>query len=198
MPKTMTDALLKILNQTRSKDVFPSLEIKEAIVDAFFPENTNILTQNLSNVTSAFYGLLLKNIGATFGNDKMDSHSKKLFYELGKLKTMQALEVNPKIERDTRTFAAVVIYAIYNSSPEYNFKIIKYTPKNTIIELAGVDRYLKILTELGIVEHITIPTFLPFVEGIKDIVKFDCEIEYTFERTDQNFNIKSVYNIKQN
>ncbi|MCV9933933.1 hypothetical protein OIU80_16745 [Flavobacterium sp. LS1R47] len=193
----MKQTLLKNLGQTRSNDVFPSLELKEEIVNAFFPENTPSLVQNLSNVTGAFYGLLLKDIGATYGNDKMDNHSKKLFYELGKLKTIQAFGAYPKLEKDTRAFAAVVIYALYNSSPEYNFKIIKYTPKNTIIELTGVDRYLKILTELGIVKYITIPTLLPFVEGIKEIVNIDCEIEYTFEETDQNFNIKSVYNIKQ-
>lgn len=193
----MRQTLLKNLGQTRGNDIFPSLELKEEIVNAFFPEDTTSLTQNLSNVTSAFYGLLLKDIGETYGNDKMDKHSKKLFYELGKLKTMQAFGVHPKLEKDTRTFAAVIIYAIYNSSPEYNFKIIKYTPKNTIIELTGVDRYLKILTELGIEKYITIPTFLPFVEGIKEIMNIACAIEYTFEKTDKNFNIKSVYNIKQ-
>ncbi|KIC01228.1 hypothetical protein OA88_15410 [Flavobacterium sp. JRM] len=193
----MKETLLKNLEKTRGNDIFPSLELKEEIVNAFFPESTSSLTQNLSNVTGAFYGLLLKDIGETYGYDKMDNHSKRLFYELGKLKTIQAFGVHPKLEKDTRAFAAVVIYALYNSSPEYNFKIIKYTPNNTIIELTGVDRYLRILTELGIEKHITIPTLLPFVEGIKEIVNINCEIEYTFEITDQNFNIKSVYNIKQ-
>lgn len=193
----MKQTLLNNLDQSRSKDIFPSLEVKEEFINAFFPEDALTLTQNLSNVTSAFYGLLLKDIGTTFGIDKMDSHSKKLFYELGKLKTTQTFEAYPKLEKDTRAFAAVVIYSVYNSSPEYNFKIIKYTPKNTIIELAGVDRYLKILTQLGIEKHITFPTLLSFVEGIKDTVQIDCEIDCTFEITDQNFNIKSVYNIKQ-
>ncbi|MDP5199121.1 hypothetical protein [Flavobacterium sp. DG2-3] len=193
----MKDLLLQNLEQSRSKDVFPSLELKEEIVNTFFPENTFVLTQNLSQVTSAFYGLQLKIIGETYGYDKIDEHSKKLFYELGKLKTMQAFAANPKLEKDTRAFAAVVIYSIYNSSPEYNFKILKYSPKDSTIELTGVDRYLKILTQLGIEKHVTIPTFLPFVEGIKEIVNIDCEISYTFEKTDNNFNIKSVYNVKQ-
>lgn len=193
----MKKVLLKNLERSRGKDVFPSLTLKEEILEAFFPEDAVTLTQNLSNVTSAFYGLLLKDIGVTFGNDKIDNHSKKLFYELGRLKTMQAIEAHPKLERDTRAFAAVVIYAIYNSSPEYNFKILKYSPKNTILELTGVDRYLKILSQLGIDEHVTIPTFLPFVEGVKDVLNIDCDIEYTFEKRDQDFNIKSVYNIKQ-
>ena len=122
----MKKVLLKNLERSRGKDVFPSLTLKEEILEAFFPEDAVTLTQNLSNVTSAFYGLLLKDIGVTFGNDKIDNHSKKLFYELGRLKTMQAIEAHPKLERDTRAFAAVVIYAIYNSSPEYNFKILKY------------------------------------------------------------------------
>ncbi|MDQ6531948.1 hypothetical protein [Flavobacterium sp. LHD-85] len=192
----MGQTLLKNLDLSRNKDVFPSSEIKDEMLNAFFPENAVALTQNLSSVTAAFYGLLLQNIGAAFGNDKMDEHSKKLFYELGKLKTMQAFQIYPALEKDTRTFAAVVIYAIYNSSPEYNFRIIKYTPENTIVELTGVDRYLKILTQLGIEKHLTIPTFLPFVEGIKEIVNIPCQIDCTFEKIDHNFNIKSVYNIK--
>lgn len=193
----MKEVLLKNLDQSRSNDVFPTLEIKEEMVNAFFPEDTFALTQNLSSVTAAFYGIMLKNIGASFGTDKMDEHSKKLFYELGKLKAWQAFQIQPTLKRDTRAFAAVVIYALYNSSPEYNFRIIKYTPENTILELTGVDRYLKILTQLEIVEHITIPTFLPFVEGIKGYVNIPCEIDYTFEKIDTDFNIKAVYNIKQ-
>lgn len=193
----MKEVLLKNLDKGRSNDFFPTEEIKKELVTAFFPEDTFTLTQNLSGVTAAFYGLLLKNIGTAYGEDKMDEQSKKLFYQLGKLKTMQAFEANPTLKKDTRTFAAVVIYAIYNSSPEYSFKILKYTPENSIVELNGVDRYLKILTELGIEKHITIPTFLPFVEGIKEIVNIPCEIDYTFEKIDNNFNIRSVYNIKQ-
>lgn len=193
----MKQVLFKNLGESRNRDIFPSQEVKESLVNAFFPEDTLTLTQNLSSVTAAFYGLLLKNIGAAFGNDKMDEHSKKLFYELGKLKTMQAFQVHPALEKDTRTFAAVVIYTIYNSSPEYHFRILKYSPENTIVELTGVDRYLKILTELGIEKHITIPTFLPFVEGIKEIVNIPCQIDYTFEQTNDDFTIKSVYNIKQ-
>lgn len=193
----MKQVLLQNLDESRSKDIFPSLEIKENLVNAFFPEDTLALTQNLSSVTAGFYGLLLKNIGAAFGNDKMDEHSKKLFFELGKLKTIQAFQLYPALEKDTRAFAAVVIYTIYNSSPEYNFRLLKYTPENTILELTGVDRYLKILTELGIEKYITIPTFLPFVEGIKEVVNIPCQVDYTFERTNQDFAIKSVYSIKQ-
>ncbi|OUL59905.1 MULTISPECIES: hypothetical protein [unclassified Flavobacterium] len=193
----MKQTLLKNLSQARSKDVFTSQDLKEEIINFFFPENTFELTQNLSNVTSAFYGLLLRDIGVTYGNDKIDNHSKKLFYELGKLKTKQAIEIYPKLEKDARAFALVVIFAIYNSSPEFNFRIIEFTPENTIIELTGVDRYLKVLTELGIEKHVTIPTFLPFLEGIKDILNIDCEIDYTFEKIDKKFNIKSIYHIKQ-
>lgn len=193
----MTRTLLKNLRQSRGKDVFTSEDLKEKIINIFFPENTFVLTQNLSNVTSAFYGLLLKDIGATYGNDKIDNHSKKLFYELGRLKTMQAIGVYPELEKDTRAFAMVVIYAVYNSSPEFNFRIIEFTPQSTTVELTGLDRYLKVLTELGIEKHVTIPTFLPFVEGIKDVLNIDCEINYTFKKIDENFNIKSVYTIKQ-
>jgi len=147
-------------------------------------------------VTSAFYGLLLKNIGEEIGNENIDLQSKKLFYQLGKLKTLQALEMNPKLERNARSFAIVLISAIYNASPEYIFTIEKYTKKNTTIILTGVDRYLRILTELEIAQYVTFPTLLPFLQAINDTLEINCEIEYNFNTSEKENEAQCIYNFK--
>lgn len=192
----MKQNLLKNLEPARGNDVFPCNDLKEEIIDVFFPKSVFDLTQNLSNVTSAFYGLMLKTIGEEIGYEKIDLHSKKLFYQLGKLKTIQALEMNPKLEKNTKSFAIVLISAIYNASPEYNFNIEKYTDENTIITLTGVDRYLRVLTELGIDNYVTFPTLLAFVEGIKDALNLNCKIEYNFEKLEKKNETRCVYNFK--
>lgn len=141
---------------------------------------------------------MLKNIGNELGNEKIDNYSKNLFYELGKLKTKQALEMHSKLEKDTRAFAIVLISAIYNASPEYDFNIENYTVEHTTIVLSGVDRYLRILTELGIDSFVTFPTLIPFMNGIKDTLNIDCNIEYTFEKLEKNNEAICVYNFKMN
>ena len=192
----MKQSLLNNLEPLRGNDSFPSINLKHEIIDLFFPQNTSELTQNLSNVTSAFYGLLLKNIGEEIGNENIDLQSKKLFYQLGKLKTLQALEMNPKLERNARSFAIVLISAIYNASPEYIFTIEKYTKKNTTIILTGVDRYLRILTELEIAQYVTFPTLLPFLQAINDTLEINCEIEYNFNTSEKENEAQCIYNFK--
>lgn len=192
----MKQNLLTNLESLRGNDIFPSDPLKEEIIDLFFPQNTSELTQNLSNVTGAFYGLLLKNIGEEIGYENIDLHSKKLFYQLGKLKTLQALEMNPKLERNAKAFAIVLISAIYNASPEYIFTIEKYTEKNTTITLTGVDRYLRILTELKIAEYVTFPTLLPFLQAINDTLEINCEIEHNFNASEKENEAKCVYIFK--
>lgn len=175
----MKKQLLKTIASIRGNDIYPSGEIKNEIINTFFPDNTSKLVQDLSGVTGAFYGILLKTVGEEFGNSKIDNISKKVFYELGKLKAQQATEIYPELPIDKRAFAIVLISAIYNASPEYSFKLIKYEAEHTIIELNGVDRYLRILNQLNISKHVTFPTLIPFFEGIKDSLNINCKFSYT-------------------
>ncbi len=175
----MKNKLLESINSIRGNDIYPSDEIKNEIINSFFPNSTSELVQDLSGVTGAFYGILLKTVGEEFGNSKIDDISKKVFYELGKLKAQQAKEIYPNMPFDTRAFAMVLISAIYNASPEYSFNVIKYDAKHTIIELNGVDRYLRILNQLNISEYVTFPTLIPFFEGIKDSLNINCKFLYT-------------------
>ena len=74
--------------------------------------------------------------------------------------------------------AFVIVSAIYNASPEYVFEIIELSPNKTIFKLDGIDRYLRILSQLDIEHHITFPVLIPFMEGIKNALDLDCKIEF--------------------
>lgn len=189
----MKKRLLEDLKQIRKNDYYGTVELEVELQDSLFPSSTEELTLDLSNVTSAFYGLMLKNIGNEIGLDKIDGISKSTFYDLGKAKSSQCetkMEILPK---DTRVFFIVLTSAIFNASPEYSFKIIKYSKEKTVFELNGVDRYLRILNELEISNYITFPTLIPFMNGIKDYFEINCKIEYDLEINNETNEVKCVY-----
>jgi len=177
----MENTLMKDLHLIRNKDEYLEKEIEKVCNDTFFPKSTLELTLDLSNVTSAFYGLALKNIIELVDANAANIISEKIFYDLGRIKTQQCKTKYQSLPDDTTAFAFVVISAIYNASPEYSFNIIKLSPKNTSIKLEGIDRYLRILTQLKIDQHIKFPTLIPFMKGIKDELQLDCEIDYEIE-----------------
>lgn len=154
------------LSELREKDKYPNDEFKEKMIDTFFPKSANNLTQDLSNVTSAFYGFLLVKISKVLGSDQIDTLSRELFYELGKLKTNQATEKMKDMPYDTRAFAIISLSAIYNASPEYQISIEEFSQNHTVFILTGTDRYHKIAKNLGIDEHLSWPTLTPFMEAI--------------------------------
>ncbi len=44
----------------RAKDTYPDEEVKAHLIDKSFPKSAEDMTLKLSNVTAAFYGLMLK------------------------------------------------------------------------------------------------------------------------------------------
>jgi hypothetical protein len=160
----------------RKNDVYSDDVIKKRIIKDFFPESASSLTQDLSNVTSAFYGFLLQKAGVLAGFDNVNSLSEELFYELGKLKTDQACQKMSDLPRDTRAFAIIAISAIFNASPEYIFSVEKFTSDHTIINLSGEDRYHKIASMLGFAEYLQWPTLTPFMRAINDTLNLQSEI----------------------
>lgn len=169
---------MKDVHLIREKDVYLTQEIEKACIDNFFPTTTTELTLDLSNVTSAFYGLALKSIYELYGKESVNSISEKIFYDLGRIKTQQCKSKLPNFPQNTKAFAFVIISAIYNASPEYTFEVIKFTTDETIIKLEGIDRYLRILSQLEIDEYVKFPTLLPFMNGIKDELQLDCNIDF--------------------
>lgn len=172
----MKNKLMTDLNAVRINDVYLHHEIEATCKASLFPENTLQLALDQSNVTSAFYGLALKNIITLYGKDAANIISEKIFYDLGRIKTQQCREKLQDFPRDTTAFAYVIISAIYNASPEYNFQIIEFSPRETCVKMFGIDRYLRILSQLEIDSHIDFPTLIPFMKGINDELGLDCKI----------------------
>jgi hypothetical protein len=109
------------------------------------------------------------------------------------------LDKYESIPKDSRTFLIVLISAIYNASPEYSFKILEFTKQRSVFELNGIDRYLRILNNLSISEHITFPTLIPFMNGIKDYYKINSSMNVDFEIINEDTNeIKCIYKFELN
>ena len=77
----------------RAKDTYPDEEVKAYLVEKTFPRSAEEMTLKLSNVSAAFYGLMLAHIGDRFGWREADTISKAVFRKLGQLKTREALEL---------------------------------------------------------------------------------------------------------
>ena len=174
------------MKDIRGKDKFPDNELEEHLLQKVFPGTTEELALRLSNVTSAFYGLTLMIIGQRCGWDKVDSISRSLFKELGRLKTIEAQEREVDIPKDTRALAIVLISAIYTSSPEYNFEFLKYTPEETVMRIFGACRYYRIAKKLNIEKHISWPSLTPFFEGIAQQLGIECKVGMEINRLEDN------------
>lgn len=161
----------------RAKDTYPDEEVKAYLVDKTFPKNAEELTLKLSNVSAAFYGLMLAHVGDRFGWKEADAISKSVFRKLGQLKTKEALEMGVDVPKDSRAPALVFITAVHSASPEYNFEVFEYLPEETAIRVFGISRYDRIAKKLNIERHLTWPELIPFFEGVVQEMGIKCKIE---------------------
>jgi CRP-like cAMP-binding protein len=161
----------------RAKDIYPDEEVKAHLVEKTFPRSAEDMTLKLSNVTAAFYGLLLAHVGDRFGWQEADAISKSVFRKLGRLKTREALEVGVDVPKDSRALALVFITAVHSASPEYNFEVFEYLPHETTIRVFGISRYDRIAKKLDIERYLTWPELLPFFEGVAEEMGVKCKIE---------------------
>lgn len=190
--------LIEQLDPLRGNDHYPSQEIKDQLIQSYLPTSVSDLALNLSNITSQFYALLLQSIGAKYGVAAVQEHSETLFHHLGRVKAEQALLKDPNMPRDCRAFIFVLISAIYTSSPEYTFTVKKFTADETIVSLAGIDRYHRAAKQFGIDTMLCFPTLLAFMEGIKDYLELN-EVEITASDTsyDANSKVTNTYTFKK-
>ncbi|MDV7695788.1 hypothetical protein N6B72_02535 [Chryseobacterium soli] len=189
----MKTKLLEDLQVLRREDVYLTQEIETKCKDHFFPAGVNELTLDLSNVTSAFYGLALKNIGEEYGVQGIKKISEKVFYDLGRLKAIQCKSKLEDFPADTTALALVVISAIYNASPEYTFEILTFSPNETSIKLTGVDRYLRVLSQLELDSYIDFPVLIPFFEGIRDELNLTCTIDFESDMNKEENKTNTTY-----
>ena len=182
----------------RRYDYFPVGPSEKDLVNAFFPKTVSELTKDLSNVTSAFYGIFLESLTGVVADSEIDQISKRFFYRLGRMKTAAILNdynEHPILPKDARGIAIVLISAIYNASPEYNFTITHYAEEKCVITLTGKDRYYRISTQLGIEELLTWPTLTPFFEGINDELNLNCVITPVVRKLATDGSCDIEYNI---
>ena len=168
-----------LIADIRRYDCFPAGPTEKELVNTFFPKTVSDLTKDLSNVTAAFYGIFLESLTDVVAGSEIDSISRKFFHRLGRMKTAAILNQYgglPILPADARGIAIVLISAIYNASPEYNFTISHYAEDRCVITLTGKDRYYRIATQLGIEQLLTWPTLTPFFEGINDELELNCDI----------------------
>jgi CRP-like cAMP-binding protein len=161
----------------RNQDTYPDEEVKAYLVDKTFPKSAEVMMLRLSNVSAAFYGLMLRHVGEQFGWNEVDALSMRVFRDLGRLKTKEALENGIDVPKDCRALALVFITAVHSASPEYNFDVFEYLPHDTSIRVFGTSRYDRIAKALDIEQHLTWPELTPFFEGIVEELDVNCRIE---------------------
>ena len=110
-----------------------------------------------------------------FGWNEVDILSRRVFRELGRLKTREAIENGIDVPRDCRAPAIVFITAVHSASPEYNFHVLEYLPADTRIRVFGTSRYDRIAKKLDIEQHLTWPELTPFFEGIAE--ELACQLQ---------------------
>jgi hypothetical protein len=165
------------MQNIRANDIYPDEETKAQLIAKSFPASAEDMTLKLSNVTAAFYGLMLKNVGEQFGWQEVDTLSRRVFRQLGRLKTREAIENGIDLPRDCRAPALVFITAVHSASPEYHFDVFEYLPADTAIRVFGISRYDRIAKKLGIEQHLAWPELTPFFEGIAEELDVACAIK---------------------
>ena len=179
----------------RAKDSYPDEEVKAYLVEKTFPKSAEEMTLKLSNVSAAFYGLMLAHIGDRFGWREADAISKAVFRKLGQLKTREALELGVDVPKDSRAPALVFITAVHSASPEYNFEVFEYLPNETVVRVFGVSRYDRIAKKLDIERYLSWPELLPFFEGVAEEMGIKCKVEGELKELGEEGRYDCVYRI---
>jgi len=185
------------MQNIRAKDVYPNEEVKAFLVEKTFPKSAEDMTLKLSNVTAAFYGLTLANVGERFGWKEADAVSKSVFRRLGQLKTKEALELGIDLPRDARAPVLVFITAVHSASPEYNFEVFEYLPDETTIRVFGISRYDRIAKALNIEHHLTWPELLPFFEGAAEELGIKCKVHAELKELGEHGRYECFYRIER-
>ena len=183
------------MQNIRAQDIYPDEEVKAFLVDKTFPKSAEDMTLKLSNVTAAFYGLTLANVGERFGWKEADAVSKAVFRRLGQLKTKEALTLGVDLPRDARAPLLVFITAVHSASPEYNFEVLEYLPDETTVRVFGISRYDRIAKALDIKRHLTWPELLPFFEGAAEELGVKCKVQGELKELGEQGRYECVYRI---
>lgn len=172
------------LSDFRKNDVYlPEMNQDQLIAD-FFPGTFTELTQRLSDITGAFYGGMLKQIGKFYGAEAIEQLSSTFMYDLGSRMTLRNLEAKPNLQPGIPAVAKILMGAVFTSSPEYNFEFKELNDYKCELLIKGVDRYHKITHSLQIAGLLKWPVIKPFIQGICDTMGLDVLLEIKVLRLD--------------
>ena len=161
------------LSDFRKHDIFLPEMNQAQIISDFFPGTFTELTQRLSDITGAFYGGMLKQIGRLYGAEAIEQLSSTFMYDLGSRMTLRNLETKPNLQPGIPAVAKILIGAIFTSSPEYNFEFKELNEHKCELLIKGVDRYHKITQSLQIAALLKWPVIKPFLQGVCDTMGLD-------------------------
>lgn len=161
------------LSDFRKHDVYLPEMNQAQIISDFFPGTFTELTQRLSDITGAFYGGMLKQIGRLYGAEAIEQLSSTFMYDLGSRMTLRNLETKPNLQPGIPAVAKILIGAIFTSSPEYNFEFKELNDHQCELLIKGVDRYHKITQSLQIAGLLKWPVIKPFIQGVCDTMGLD-------------------------
>lgn len=165
------------LSDFRKNDVYlPEMNQAQIIAD-FFPGTFTELTQHLSDITGAFYGGMLKQIGKLYGVEAIEELSSTFMYDLGSRMALRNLEAKPSLQPGIPAVAKILIGAVFTSSPEYNFDFKELNDYKCELLIKGVDRYHKITQSLQIAGLLKWPVIKPFIQGVCDTMGLDVLLE---------------------
>ncbi|MFB6454177.1 hypothetical protein ACE38W_02815 [Chitinophaga sp. Hz27] len=157
--------VLRELSSLRKDDKYhPDMEVAR-INQLYIPENVAALALSLSDITAAFYGILLQQADAIAGDHAADALSQALLYQLGYNKGLKVAEIYPGLEPDASGVIEVIIAAILTASPEFRFSVETFTDAEVTFKLSGHDRYHRIARKLNIIHLLQWPVILPFFNG---------------------------------
>ncbi|CAD0220258.1 hypothetical protein [Chryseobacterium sp. JV274] len=165
------------LSDFRKHDVYLPEMNQAQIISDFFPGTFTELTQRLSDITGAFYGGMLKQIGRLYGAEAIEQLSSTFMYDLGSRMTLRNLETKPNLQPGIPAAAKILIGAIFTSSPEYNFEFKELNDHQCELLIKGVDRYHKITQSLQIAGLLKWPVIKPFLQGVCDTLGLDVLLE---------------------
>jgi hypothetical protein len=172
------------LSDFRKNDIYlPEMNQAQLIAD-FFPGTFTELTQRLSDITGAFYGGMLKQIGKLYGAEAIEQLSSTFMYDLGSRMTLRNLEAKPNLQPGIPAVAKILMGAIFTSSPEYNFEFKELNDHKCELLIKGVDRYHKITHSLQIAGLLKWPVIKPFIQGICDTLGLDVLLDIKVLRLD--------------
>ncbi len=161
------------LSDFRNQDVYLPEMNQAQIISDYFPGTFTELTQRLSDITGAFYGGMLKQIGRLYGAEAIEQLSSTFMYDLGSRMTLKNLETKPNLQPGIPAVAKILIGAIFTSSPEYNFEFKELNDHQCELLIKGVDRYHKITQSLQIAGLLKWPVVKPFLQGVCDTMGLD-------------------------